>query len=272
MSDNSKHEVRFLLSDVDGTLLRPDHSLSQANMDAVARLRVAGILFTIASSRPPRAMRQQVKALGIDLPYVGFNGGNIINPDGSLMEAYRIAEPAARTCIDLFTQHPVALWVFADDQWFLMDPDGDYVEHERNTLGYEPVRVESFEPYMDRVDKIVAASKDFDLLIRLESELNPLIDGLALAARSQRYYLDVTALDANKGKALLTLAERFGIDRSHTAAIGDGGNDVAMFHQAGLSIAMGQGEESVRREADHVTGTNLEDGVATAIERYILPR
>jgi hydroxymethylpyrimidine pyrophosphatase-like HAD family hydrolase len=86
------------------------------------------------------------------------------------------------------------------------------------------------------------------------------------------YYLDVTALDANKGHALLALAQLFDIPPAHTAAIGDGGNDVAMFHQAGLSIAMGQGEESVRAEADHVTGSNLEDGVAAAIDRYILPR
>ncbi|HEX8592913.1 MAG TPA: HAD family hydrolase [Pseudomonas sp.] len=272
MSEQPQTPIRFLLSDIDGTLLRPDHSLSQANIDAVARLRAAGILFSIASSRPPRAMRLQVEALNIDLPYVAFNGGNILNPDGSLLEAHRIAEEAARTSVDLFAQYPVALWVFADDQWFLIDPDGDYVEHERNTLGYEPVCVESFEPYLDRVDKIVAASKDFELLKRLESQLNPLIAGRALAARSQLYYLDVTALDANKGKALLTLAERFGIAAAHTAAIGDGGNDVAMFHQAGMSIAMGQGEESVRAEADYVTGSNLEDGVATAIDRYILTR
>jgi len=272
MSEQAELPIKLLLSDIDGTLLRPDHSLSQANIDAVARLKAAGILFTVASSRPPRAMRQQIEALGIDLPSVAFNGGNIINPDGSVLKAYRIAEEAARTCINLFADNPVSLWVFADDQWFLIDPAGDYVDHERTTLGYEPVQVESFEPYIGRIDKIVAASKDFDLLKRLESQLNPLIAGMALAARSQLYYLDVTALDANKGKALLTLAELFGIEPVQTAAIGDGGNDVAMFHQAGLSIAMGQGEESVRREADHVTGSNLEDGVAAAIERYILPR
>lgn len=272
MSEQSNLPIKFLLSDIDGTLLRPDHSLSQANIDAVAGLRAAGILFTVASSRPPRAMRQQIKALGIDLPSVAFNGGNIVNPDGSVLKAYRIAEVAARTSISLFAQNSVALWVFADDQWFLIDPDGDYVDHERNTLGYDPVRVETFEPYMDRIDKIVAASRDFELLKRLEAQLNPLIVGLALAARSQLYYLDVTALDANKGKALLTLAQLLGVEPAHTAAIGDGANDIAMFHQAGLSIAMGQGEESVRREADHVTDSNLEDGVATAIERYILPR
>jgi Cof subfamily protein (haloacid dehalogenase superfamily) len=272
MSELQLPRIRFVLSDIDGTLLRPDHSLSQANIDAVVRLREAGIQFTVASSRPPRAMRQQIEALGVDLPTAGFNGANIVAPDGRVLFAYRIDAAAARTSIELFARYAVAVWVFADDQWLLIDPDGAYVEHERNTLGYEPVQVGSFEPWLDRVDKIVAASTDFELLKQLEAQLNPLIAGKAHAARSQLYYLDVTAFDANKGQALITLAEQLGVDMAHTAAIGDGGNDVAMFREAGLSIAMGQAEDNVRSQADHITGSNLEDGVASAIERYILPR
>ena len=272
MSGATQSLVRFMLSDIDGTLLRPDHSLSQANIDAVAQLRAAGVHFSVASSRPPRAMRQQIEALGIDLPTVAFNGANIINPDGSLLKAHRINPVAARTSLALFATQPVAAWVFADDQWLLLDPDGDYVGHERGTLGYDFVHVDSFEPYLDRIDKIVAASKDFELLKRLEIQLNPLIVEHARAARSQSYYLDVTALDANKGTALIDLADALGVPLAHTAAIGDAGNDVAMFLKAGLSIAMGQAEDEVKAHATHVTASNLEDGVAMAIERYVLPR
>ena len=272
MSAATQPLIRFMLSDIDGTLLRPDHSLSQANIDAIRQLQAAGIQCSVASSRPPRAMRQQIEALGIDLPTVAFNGANIINPDGSLLKAHRIDPQAARTSLDLFAGEQVAVWVFADDQWLLVDPHGDYVEHERNTLGYDFVKVDHFDDYLDRIDKIVAASKDFELLKRLELRLNPLIADTARAARSQAYYLDVTALDANKGTALQTLAETLGVALTQTAAIGDAGNDVAMFLRAGLSIAMGQAEAEVKHHADHVTGSNLEDGVATAIERYILPR
>jgi Cof subfamily protein (haloacid dehalogenase superfamily) len=260
-----------MLSDIDGTLLRPDHSLSQATVDAVHKLREAGIQFSVASSRPPRAMRQQIKALGIDLPTVAFNGANIINPDGSLLKAHRIAPAAARTSLELFASEKVSVWVFADDQWLLLDPQGDYVEHERNTLGYDFVQVTHFDDCIDRIDKIVAASKDFELLKRLEIQLNPLIAEHALAARSQSYYLDVTALDANKGSALETLAATLGVSLAQTAAIGDAGNDVAMFLRAGLSIAMGQAETSVKTHANYVTCSNQEDGLAKAIERYILP-
>lgn len=272
MSEASLPLIQFMLSDIDGTLLHPDHSLSQANIDAVRKLQAAGIHFSVASSRPPRAMREQIAALGITLPTVAFNGANIINPDGSLLKAHRIAPNAARTSLEVFAGEPVAVWVFADDQWLLLDPQGDYVEHERNTLGYDFVQVDSFDAYLDRIDKIVAASKDFELLKRLEVKLNPLIAGSALAARSQSYYLDVTALDANKGTALETLAETLGVPLANTAAIGDAGNDVAMFLRAGLSIAMGQAEVGVKTQANYVTDSNADDGLAGAIERYILPR
>lgn len=272
MSEATQPLIRFMLSDIDGTLLRPDHSLSQANIEAVRKLKAAGIQFSVASSRPPRAMREQIQALGIDVPTVGFNGANIINPDGSLLAAHRIDPHAARISLELFAGEKVSVWVFADDQWLLLDPQGNYVEHERNTLGYDFVQVERFDDYIDRIDKIVAASTDFELLKQLEARLNPLIAETALAARSQSYYLDVTALDANKGTALATIAQALGVDLAHTAAIGDAGNDVAMFLRAGLSIAMGQAEVGVKTQAHYVTCSNLEDGLAAAIERYILPR
>jgi Cof subfamily protein (haloacid dehalogenase superfamily) len=270
MSERPQLLIQFLLSDIDGTLLRPDHSLSQATIDAFAELRAAGIRFSLASSRPPRAMRQQIEALGIDLPTVAFNGGLITNADGSILSAHRIPRAAAITSLELLEGKDCSVWVFADDQWLLRDLNGAYVEHERHTLGYDPVLVGSFEPYLDRVDKIVAAGADHQLLKDLEAQLNPQIEGLALASRSQLYYLDVNAVEANKGTALVTLAEHLGIALAHTAAIGDGGNDVAMFRKAGLSIAMGQGEESVRSQANHVTESNLQDGVAVAIRRYLL--
>ncbi|MFJ4143074.1 HAD family hydrolase [Pseudomonas sp. NPDC089734] len=272
MTERPLPSVRFLLSDIDGTLLQPDHSLSPGTVEAVRRLCEAGVHFTLASSRPPRAMRHIIEALALDLPTVAFNGGAIVKPDGSLLAAYRIDPQAARICLELFARHDVAVWVFADDQWLLLDPDSAYVAHERHALGYAPVQVDSFEPYLDRIDKIVASGTDFGLIEALEGQLNPLIEGLAQGTRSQAYYLDVTALAANKGDALATLADYLDVALVHTAAMGDGDNDVAMFQRAGLSIAMGQADASVRRQADRVTESNVKDGWALAVERYILAR
>ncbi|ARB27093.1 Cof-type HAD-IIB family hydrolase [Pseudomonas tolaasii] len=271
MSDAAIHPIRFVLSDMDGTLLRPDHTPSQRTIDAVRALRDAGVFFSLASGRPPRAMMQMAEAFGVDVPIAGFNGGTLVNPDGSVLLAHHLPAEAALVALALFSVEPdVEVWVFADGEWLRRDPPGPMVAVEAAGLGYGPRVVESFEPYLDRVNKIVAASHNAPLLVELEAQLQPKVEGLAHVSRSQPIYLDVTAMLANKGDALKTLAEHLGVPLEQTVAMGDGGNDPAMFAVAGLSIAMGQAEETVKRQATVVTGSNVEDGAAEAIERFIL--
>jgi len=273
MSDATQHPVRFLLSDMDGTLLLPDHSLSEQTIEAVRALRASGVLFSLATGRPPKAMLQVIEALGVNLPTAAFNGGTLVNPDGSLLVAHYLPAAAALTTLTLFADLPdVEVWVFSAGEWLVKDGNGPLVPREQHGLGYPPMVVECFEPYLERIDKIVAASNNTGLLIELEAQLLAQVDGQAQVSRSQPVYLDVTAMLANKGAALETLAAFLGVPLEQTAAMGDGGNDPAMFHVAGLSIAMGQAEEAVKRQADVVTGANSEDGAAQAIERYILPR
>jgi Cof subfamily protein (haloacid dehalogenase superfamily) len=273
MSEPTQPPIRFLLSDMDGTLLLPDHTLSQRTIEAVRALRDAGVLFSLATGRPPKAMLQTIEALGVDLPTAAFNGGTIVHPDGSLLVAHYLPAAAALTTLTLFADQPgIEVWVFSGGDWLLKDPSGPMVPREQHGLGYAPVVVESFEPYLTRIDKIVATSENTDLLIELEALLLPMVGGQAQVSRSQPVYLDVTAMQANKGDALATLAAFLDVPLPQTAAMGDGGNDPAMFNVAGLSIAMGQAEEAVKRQANVVTGPNTEDGAAQAIERYILPR
>lgn len=271
MSDATIHPIRFVLSDMDGTLLRPDHTPSQRTIDTVRALRDAGVFFSLASGRPPKAMMQLVEAFGIDVPVAGFNGGTLVNPDGSILLAHHLPAEAALVALALFSAEPdVEVWLFADGDWLRRDPPGPMVAREAAGLGYGPIVVDSFEPYLDRVDKIVAASHNAALLKALEAQLQPKVEGLAHVSRSQPVYLDVTAMLANKGDALKALAAHLGVPLEQTLAIGDGGNDPAMFHVAGFSIAMGQAEEVVKRQASVVTGSNVEDGAAQAIERFIL--
>ncbi|TFF06853.1 HAD family hydrolase [Pseudomonas sp. BCA14] len=271
MSGAAIHPIRFVLSDMDGTLLHPDHRPSQRTLDSVRALRDAGVLFSLASGRPPKAMLHMIEAFGIDVPVAGFNGGTLINPDGSILVAHHLPAEAALVALALFSGEPdVEVWVFADGDWLRRDAPGPMEQREADGLGYGPKVVESFEPYLDRVDKIVAASQNTQLLVELEARLQPKVQGLAQVSRSQPVYLDVTAMLANKGEALKTLAAHLGVPLEQTAAIGDGGNDPAMFHVAGFSIAMGQAEETVKRQADVVTGSNVEDGAAQAFERFIL--
>jgi Cof subfamily protein (haloacid dehalogenase superfamily) len=225
---------------MDGTLLLPDHSLSQRTIDAVRALREAGVLFSLATGRPPKAMLQQIEALGVDLPTAAFNGGTIVNPDGSVLVAHYLPATAALIALALFADQPeVEIWVFSGGDWLLKDPHGPMVPREQHGLGYPPVVVESFEPFLERIDKIVAASNNTDLLVELEARLLPKVNGMAQVSRSQPVYLDVTAMEANKGTRC-DIAAHLGIPLEQTAAIGDGGNDPAMFHCAGCRSPWGR--------------------------------
>ena len=111
MSDTAKHPIRFVLSDMDGTLLRPDHTPTQRTLSTVRALREAGVLFSLASGRPPKAMMHMVEAFGIDVPVAGFNGGTLVNPDGSVLVAHRLPAEAALVALALFSGEPdVEVW------------------------------------------------------------------------------------------------------------------------------------------------------------------
>ncbi|HTK00050.1 MAG TPA: Cof-type HAD-IIB family hydrolase [Bordetella sp.] len=263
--------IRLLVSDVDGTLVRPDKQISAATVAAVQALREAGVAFTLVSSRPPRGMLGLIRMLDLDTPTAAFNGGAIVDPGGHVIESHPLSPANARIALGLFENAPVETWVFADDQWLLRDPNGAYVPLERHTLGFDGTLVDSFEPYIDRIGKIVAAGADAAGLVRLENEINPRIAPDAHASRSQVYYLDVNHARANKGDAVAALARHLGVSLAETAVIGDGDNDVPMFERAGFSIAMGQASAEVRARATVTTAGNADDGLAAAVHRFILP-
>ncbi len=88
----------------------------------------------------------------------------------------------------------------------------------------------------------------------------------ATAVRSQSYYLDVTPPGCDKGTFVQTIAKRLGISTGAVATIGDMQNDLAMFGVSGMSIAMGNATDDVKKLATHVTTSNEEEGFAKAID------
>ena len=82
--------------------------------------------------------------------------------------------------------------------------------------------------------------------------------------------LEINAVGADKGGALLRLAELLGIRREETMAFGDGENDISMLRMAGFGVAMENAEEHIKAVADHITVTNNEAGVAVALRKFVL--
>jgi Cof subfamily protein (haloacid dehalogenase superfamily) len=264
--------IRFVVSDVDGTLVTPDKTVTPAARAAVEKLHAAGVAFTIVSSRPARGMKSVVSALAIDRPFAAFNGGTIVDADGRLIEAKRLSAQAATIAIDLFAARDIQTWVFADDAWWTKAAEAPHIALERHTVGFGPTVAADFSAVIDRVDKIVGVCDDPALLAKVQAEAQARLGGQAAAERSQTYYLDVTHPEANKGHAVTELCRLVGVPLGETAVIGDMANDLAMFAVAGFSVAMGQSADSVKSAADAVTKPNTEDGFAHAIETIILPR
>jgi Cof subfamily protein (haloacid dehalogenase superfamily) len=165
----------------------------------------------------------------------------------------------------------VDTWVFADDLWYASNPDGAHVGSERVASNQTPIVRQDFSDLYDRADKITFVSDDAALLAGLADQAKGFADR-ATIMQSQTYYLDVTALAANKGDGITALSDAIGVPLDRTAALGDQFNDVPMFGRAGVSYAMGQGPEAVRAKATHVVAGNDADGVAEAIDAILAGR
>lgn len=259
-----------VISDVDGTLVTNDKVLTAGAQAAVAELCASGIIFSIISSRPPRGLRMLVEPLGITTPMGGFNGGVITTPDLTVLSQHLLLPQMARHAVDRLSARGIQVWVFSGQDWLVCDADGPYVPLEEHTIGFRPTIVEDFGSALEAAAKIVGVSKNFDGLEQCEHNMRAALGDSAFVVRSQLYCLDITHPLANKGEALSEIAKLLGIPLAEIAVIGDGGNDVAMFERARLSIAMGNASPQVQRKADFVTDSNGDDGFANAIERFIL--
>ena len=114
---------------------------------------------------------------------------------------------------------PVDRWVFADDRWYASTDQGHHVDHERIASDQEPVVTTDFTPCYDRADKLTFVSDDPVLLGALHDRARAAFGNRATVAQSQTYYLDVTALAANKGDGIARLAEAM-----HTPLAARGGD------------------------------------------------
>jgi Cof subfamily protein (haloacid dehalogenase superfamily) len=259
-----------LVSDVDGTLVRTDKSVSPRTVEAVKALQDAGVKFAIVSARPPRGLKAIISRLNVTMPVAGFNGGVIASPDLSVITSHLIAADVARQVVATIEASGANAWVFSGDDWFIRDRNGPRVALEQRTVGFDPTVVADFAAVIGSAAKIVAVSDDFALLTRLQGEFRQALSGGANIVRSQTYYLDFTHPLANKGQALIELTGLMALPAAKTASIGDGENDIDMFVKAGLSIAMGNASAEVKDAADFTTGSNDNDGWAAAIEWFVV--
>lgn len=262
--------IRLVLSDVDGTLVRSDKSLSERSVGAVAELHAAGIAFAVTSGRPPRGMAMLVGPLRLSSPIAAFNGGLIVEPDLSVVEDRVVPDDLVAPAVALLESFGLSSWLYRGSDWLVLDPDGPHVAREAQTVEFEPTVVDGFDGLEHGIAKIVGVSDDHDAVAAATTAAHDAFGDQVSASRSQPYYLDITHPLANKGAVARFLSARYAIPPEEIATIGDMPNDVLMFAHSGLSIAMGNADREVQRAARRVTTSNDDDGFANAVERFIL--
>jgi Cof subfamily protein (haloacid dehalogenase superfamily) len=265
-------KVSLVIADVDGTLVTEDKRLTPRARDAVSALKAAGIGFSITSGRPPRGMSMLIEPLALVSPFAGFNGGVFAAPDLAVIERRLLDAGTARRAAALLEESGLDVWVYDAQQWLVRNPDAPHVSREAWTVRFPPAVVGDLDTALAHAVKIVGVSDDHERVARAEHLLRDALGDGASAARSQPYYLDVTNPAANKGAVVRTLSRLLSVPPEEIATIGDMPNDILMFRESGLGIAMGNAGAEVKAEADLVTDDNEAEGFAKAIERFVLGR
>lgn len=271
---------RLLALDIDGTLLTSQKAVSTRTRQAIDAAREAGVHLVLVTGRRYPAAREVARLLGGEIPLILHNGALVVQ-DGQVLRCRPLARETARRAIELGRIHGA-------------DP---VVHHGRQAEGR--LLVEGVQPsntllvyYLDKSHQDVTVVADllveivFDpiqvmfggALAGMDAFLPQLASGLGRSARIERTVyprdgvglLDVLQPGVNKAEALLYLQERWGLRADETVAIGDNWNDHEMLAQAGLGLVMGNADPAMLRLGLPVLPTNDQDGVAVAIERYLL--
>ena len=277
--------IRLLLADVDGTLVTREKILTERAKDAVHKMRSAGVEFAITSGRPPRGMQMLIEPLALTTPIAAFNGGLFVRRDLSVLEQRVLQADIIEPVMRMMKEHRLDTWIYRGTEWFVQERHGPHVDREEWTVKFPPTVVADFTGLTNDVAKLVGVSDDLEAVRLCEQAVQERFSGevharesnpqrephsLVSAARSQPYYLDVTHPDANKGAVVLSLSEMLVIAPAEIATIGDMPNDISMFRQSGVSIAMGQSGDEVKTAATYVTTSSEEEGFASAVERNVL--
>jgi Cof subfamily protein (haloacid dehalogenase superfamily) len=263
--------IAALLADVDGILPTGDRVLTPRMIEAVTRLRDRGVMFCIASSRPPLALGMFADSR-LTTAIAALNGGVLIRPDLSVIDEEPLPVEIPLHVIDILRAHRVEAWVHSAANWYVTDPLGTRVDRETALLGFPPVVVPHFDDLCHAVIRIVGVNSDHYAIARCEASVRAEFGPRVTVWRSQPYSLDVMHPRANKGAVVQRLARYLDVSPQRIATIGHQMNDSQMFKESGLSIAMGNAAADVRRRATFVAPSSGEEGFVDAVDRFILPR
>jgi Cof subfamily protein (haloacid dehalogenase superfamily) len=274
--------IRLLAIDLDGTLLNSESKLSPANREALTAAAERGVAVLIVTGRRFHSARPLVVGLPFPVTVISSNGARIGTLSGDVFHRSFLPAPVARQVLEVARGYrPYAVAIF--DQaargqvmmercatregplgWYLKNnPDGllqvpDLPAAVRSDpiqimFGGRPETIEPIEPLLSASSTAAAVHLTWTKYLDRDTSI-----------------LDVMNRGCSKGAALKRWAERCGVDPSEVMAIGDNYNDLEMLEFAGHPVLMGNSTAGLARADWFVTASNDQDGVARAVEGFVL--
>ncbi|WP_294616599.1 Cof-type HAD-IIB family hydrolase [uncultured Bacteroides sp.] len=265
-------DYRLLVLDLDGTLTNSKKEISPRNLRTLLRLQQSGIRLVLASGRPtygiaPLAEQLQMKEHNGYI--LSYNGGEIIDwSTGELLYKNLLPDDVLPVLYQAAADHKQAILTY-DNEFILTEhPDDPYVVKEAFLNKMQIRRTDNFlQDAPLPLPKCLIVGEP-EQLVQTEAELSLRLQNRISVYRSEPYFLELVPLGIDKARSLAVLLEKSGIAREEMVAMGDGYNDLSMIEYAGLGIAMGNAQVTVKAAADYIAPTNDEDGVAVAVEHY----
>ncbi|MFC0526038.1 Cof-type HAD-IIB family hydrolase [Pontibacillus salicampi] len=242
-------DIQLFAIDMDGTLLNRHHEISEENKQAIHQAKEAGLHVVVSTGRSLSTCEDIIRVLGDSEYLVTINGGEIYDKDLNLVERNSLSDADVRHLWDITQRYNVSYWSSTVQGRF-----SSQFPFEKNLEDYEWIKY-GFEIQDDEVRESVMEE------IRQH--------GAFEVTNSSLTNIEINPIGINKAAALRKVTKWLGITMDNVAAIGDSLNDIAMIRESGFGIAMDNAQSDVKEEANWVTATNEEHGVAKAIHHVM---
>jgi len=274
--------VKLLALDIDGTLLTPRGEITPRTQEAINQARRRGVVVVLVTGRRFGSARELVLRLELDLPLISHNGALTKNIETlETVDFHPLDAATARQIIKIGRQQQVDM-ICCDDPHGMgtMVIEGiseknramhRYLDKYRDSV----VEVPDLLEYVQTAPIQMMFSGCCDPIDEFAETLARAMDGQIQIFKTRYRSVDLSILDAlsttaSKGSSLAALAAQHNIAREEVMAVGDNHNDLTMLRYAGLGVVMANAEDELKQMGFCLTASNEEDGVAQAIEKYIL--
>ena len=266
---HSDRAYQLIVTDLDGTLLDSHGSITQPVADAIQEATASGIEVIVASGRNRPAVEPVLQELGLNTPHIGTGGAYLYHPNRHLLFHEPVPALYIPEIVEIIRHYGLGMGFF--------EVEATYLEGPPNLVQWMLEHYSS--PGTLVVSDMLQAEIGLPGKIFLWGDIPPLLEAIkTLKARSLPLTLvkslnngyEINAAGVTKGRALKAYAELQGIPLDRVAAFGDQHNDLSMFAEAGLAVAMGNAPEAVRAAADHIAPTNDQSGLAWGIRSLVL--